>query len=585
MKTLEELHNLSIEALQASAKSLGIANPPSGKEELIQSILSAQGEQSEFFSDEPQSEFYTDEEVSEFYEASIFIGGEEQGRKPDPLKLKSGDQITLNEKSYEIKEIISENSLEAVIYKVENEQKQARVVKLYYPSAGARRGPNHLALELIHKINDKDVLRLFDFGTGKQMFAGRHSFEISEYAEGGDLLSVTDFKKKYSYSFIKNTLVPELFKGVQSLHQVGIIHCDLKPGNIFFKNKGQSDLVIGDYGSAKVKDQTEELGMVSQVIGTKYYLPPEQGRLIISEKNDYYSIGMILIHLLYPEKFCKEGSFTRVDPKKYQNIVLGQYENRDIIEFDPQYGELNELIIGLTYANPKERWGEEEVRRWMNGEEQFVASVATEELVTAPPLPAAPKKKSNWWVLVLIALVGGVFMLSFYNLYLEEQKKENGDLVEDKKEKPAPPETRKETPPPLEEEPNEELIRADIKTAVFNYYSACKMQDYARMTELCKPVIDTFYASYNVNFDALIPGFKTYYKKWAPQSYSVDWASLKVKEMPGGYFVSYNLTYLVSRISTGEIKEFPLTIFLTMDPVSYKVSTIFEKSGYNKSRY
>ena len=145
-----------------------------------------------------------------------------------------------------------------------------------------------------------------------------------------DLFAVANFKEKYTKDFIEKIIVPEILNGIRKLHEFKIYHCDLKPSNIFFKDRNQTDLLIGDYGSAKAYDleTIKEIRKTSTVKGTETYLAPEQPRGIISEKNDYYSFGIILLHLLYPEQFSSENNIRQVDKGKFEKIVETKMNRR-----------------------------------------------------------------------------------------------------------------------------------------------------------------------------------------------------------------------------------------------------------------
>lgn len=282
-----------------------------------------------------------------------------------------GDKLILKKTEFIITEIISEGTGEAVIYKIENGLKQLFALKLYFDFRNSKDEPNFETLNRIKNITDHDILKLYDFGVGSEKFKGKYCFEISDFAEGGDLLAVENFKEKYTNDFIENRIVPELFNGIKKLHEFKIYHCDLKPGNIFYKDSKQTDLLIGDYGSAKAYDleSEKELRKSSTVKGTDAYLPPEQARGIISEKNDYYSLGVILIHLLYPEQFASENNIKLVDRSKYNRIAERQYNSLPVIDLNPLYKRLNNLIEGLTLINHINRFGRQEVERWLKGEE------------------------------------------------------------------------------------------------------------------------------------------------------------------------------------------------------------------------
>jgi len=379
------------------------------RQALIAQLLDAQSANSSFFSlqdtlelseENDASGFITQDEASAFMtgseEESGFISAEESGfiseseqnsgfivdLEAGELKQKTGmsksmvhqlgqgDSLQLNGRTYFITEIISQSSGEAVIYKVKDEAGGVFALKLYREARNTKREPNAEALERIRQIEHEDILKLHDFGTGEKKYLNKYCFEISAFARGGDLLSVPDFKEKYNYFFILNQVVPQLFKGIQVLHERNIYHCDLKPQNVFYLDTDYMDLVIGDYGSAKTFEEGSQLEhkKYSEVIGTKTYLAPEQATGIISEKNDYYAFGMILLHLMYPEAIASDDDPRKIDREKLHKINEKQYEQVRIYPFPEENRKINQLIEGLTLYNAKHRWGKEEVARWLAGE-------------------------------------------------------------------------------------------------------------------------------------------------------------------------------------------------------------------------
>jgi len=297
-----------------------------------------------------------------------------------------GDKLTLRSNEYVITSIISEGTGEAVIYKVEDKSKNAFALKLYFEFGNPKEEPNYESLKRIKDVTDSDILKLYDFGVGADKYQGRYCYEISDFAEGGDLFAVADFKAKYTKDFIEKSIVPEILHGIRKLHEFKIYHCDLKPSNIFFKDTKQTDLLIGDYGSAKAYDlETEkEVRRSSTVKGTDAYLSPEQARGIISEKNDYYSFGVILLHLLYPEQLSNDNNTRQIDKRKFEKIVERQYNSQPVVDFNPAHKRLNNLIEGLTLINHINRFGKKEVDRWLNGEEIEVKYKATETSSVQP---------------------------------------------------------------------------------------------------------------------------------------------------------------------------------------------------------
>ncbi|MCF8356629.1 MAG: hypothetical protein K9H48_19470 [Melioribacteraceae bacterium] len=278
------------------------------------------------------------------------------------------DIIEFNGNKYTVIGVISEENTtgEAVIYKIKDHEEQVFALKLYYFFRDPKEEPNPESLERIKKITDPDILKLYDYGTGANKFQNKFCYEICDYAKGGDLLSVNNISEKYTPEFINSNVIPEIYKGIRRLHKNRIYHCDLKPENVFFLDANQTDLVIGDYGSAKTfgTDFSKSFKFTKFLKGTPFYNAPELFEYVVSEKNDYYSFGMIILRLLYPEMVIDE----KTERETFHHIRERRYAGKKIINFNPSYGNLNTLIEGLTLRDYNTRWGEKEVEKWLNGE-------------------------------------------------------------------------------------------------------------------------------------------------------------------------------------------------------------------------
>jgi serine/threonine protein kinase len=289
-----------------------------------------------------------------------------------------GSNVELRGNSYKIIEVLSLGvTTEADIYMVSNDIGEVYSLKLYHEHAEGYsfREPNFNTLSRISKISDKDILRLHFFGVGAEKFLSRYCYEICDLAEGGDLLTHLKSNGELSYDFILNHLVPQVLSGIRKLHDNKIFHCDLKPSNIFFRDKAKTDIVIGDYGSAKAYDLElqKDVNKSSTVIGTNYYMAPEQPRGFISEKIDYYAMGIILLQLLYPKELSKDGDNSSIDKQKFETISERQYNQQPVLHtFKSEYDRVNKLIEGFTLFNPQNRWGKREVVKWLRLEDSEI---------------------------------------------------------------------------------------------------------------------------------------------------------------------------------------------------------------------
>ena len=293
---------------------------------------------------------------------------EETGEPRQFLILQEGETLNLRidnaEVPFRIAGVISEPGTtgEAVVYRVLDADDQEYALKVYRILSRDEE-PNPVALKRIRKIGDADILRLYAYGMGPNRIMNAYCWELQAYARGGNLLSVPSLKQKYTPKFLEEVIVPQILNGIWTLHDDLIYHCDLKPQNIFYLDEGQNDIVIGDYGSAKTKEKGSGDSFITThtIRGSRFYVPPEFFGSIVRDKSDYYSMGCILLELLYSELFAED------DVAAKDKIKLLQNNHEKLIDYNPDYQHLNSLIEGCTLNNWELRWGRKEVEEWQRG--------------------------------------------------------------------------------------------------------------------------------------------------------------------------------------------------------------------------
>ena len=123
-------------------------------------------------------------------------------------------------------------------------------------------------------------------------------FLVMEYLDGENLGDLADRGRIALDAVI--VIGAQIAGAVAALHSAGIIHCDVKPDNVFVLYQTGADgwprVKVIDYGVAR--DVDDEPLADSTIAGTPCYMPPEQWRGAATVKSDVYSLGCLLYELV-----------------------------------------------------------------------------------------------------------------------------------------------------------------------------------------------------------------------------------------------------------------------------------------------
>jgi eukaryotic-like serine/threonine-protein kinase len=158
------------------------------------------------------------------------------------------------------------------------------------------------------QLNHPNVVRVIDFGKeGDQL-----PFMVMEWLEGSTLHSyLKNFAPIIPLDDLRDIMV-QVLSGFEAAHELGIIHRDVKPENMFVTEAGGRRIVkILDFGLAHVEVTREEdagptLTKSDALAGTPEYMSPEQCRsLAVGYESDIYSLGCVLTTMLQGKPpFC-----------------------------------------------------------------------------------------------------------------------------------------------------------------------------------------------------------------------------------------------------------------------------------------
>ena len=177
---------------------------------------------------------------------------------------------------------------------------------------------------------------------------GEFYYLILEYVEG---MTLKDY-------MIKNPRIPietivhiakQIAAGLSHAHQNGIIHRDIKPQNILMNEN--LTCKITDFGIARAYGDTT-LTQTNQMLGTVYYLSPEQARgNVATAQSDIYSLGILIFEMITGQIPFKGESAVAIALKHLQEELPDIDKFRDNI---PQ--SVKNIVLQATMKNPNERY-------------------------------------------------------------------------------------------------------------------------------------------------------------------------------------------------------------------------------------
>lgn len=158
--------------------------------------------------------------------------------------------------------------------------------------------------------------------------------------------------------------------GVAFAHDKGILHRDLKPGNILLREDGEP--LVVDFGLAKLNVAGEaSLSMTGQIFGTLAYMAPEQAISAkdADERADVYALGAILYYLLSGHRAFRPSGNIAVDVHRLQN-----HQPVPLRKLRPDLpGELELIVMKALQNDSRERYANagtlrDDVDRYLRGD-------------------------------------------------------------------------------------------------------------------------------------------------------------------------------------------------------------------------
>ena len=280
---------------------------------------------------------------------------------------------------YEIVEILGEGGM-AFVYKARDKQLQRYVaIKTLKPNyVNQEKFVDRFRREAqtAANLNHPNIVQIFDWGIDDEPYF------VMEYIEGNTLTSIISGNRTVGLNDILY-IGSQVANGLKEAHKRGLVHRDIKPGNIMITPDGK--VKVTDFGIVSLQNEESDITKTGAVLGTASYISPEQAQgKPVSFESDLYSLGTVLYELIagkppftgdspiatatkhLTDKPEKLSNFRKDIPKAFENAILKLLEKRPSDRFKSaedlralllqqrkqiQINQTQENLVDLT--NPK----------------------------------------------------------------------------------------------------------------------------------------------------------------------------------------------------------------------------------------
>ena len=284
-------------------------------------------------------------------------------------------------------------------------------------------------------IGHPHIVSVFDTGSDD----GVH-FIVMEYVEGRTLAEILAGGGRILPDRAID-IAMDVCRALEAAHAQGVIHRDIKPGNIMLNPRGE--VKVTDFGIARVTATADTVAQTAAILGTASYLSPEQAQgQPVDGRSDIYSLGCVLYEMVTGRPpFLGDSPVAVASKQVLEQPTPPSRLNPDVT------ADLDAVILRALAKNPANRYQSaedmhadlERAKRGLPVQATPLLAAGTTQVLDRPPAhptevlsPTEPERRTNWVpivvTLVLIALLGALLWFLAVNV-LNNDDQQTGVLV------------------------------------------------------------------------------------------------------------------------------------------------------------
>jgi serine/threonine-protein kinase len=216
-----------------------------------------------------------------------------------------------------------------VVYRVQHVE-LGKILAIKVLSAGA--GPDSTMAarfkreaRLVSKLSDPHTVQVFDYGVSDGV-----TWMVMQLVSGSDLSRLLRKQGVFEAARVAQ-VVDGVCRSLSEAHSLGIVHRDIKPGNIMLTEADEA--VVLDFGLAKLRDSREsnQLSARGTVIGTPGYMSPDQAMgSELDARADIYSLGAVMYRMLVGRAPFRGGTAAEMCLRQLQERPLSPHLARGV---------------------------------------------------------------------------------------------------------------------------------------------------------------------------------------------------------------------------------------------------------------
>ncbi|MGW6703750.1 protein kinase domain-containing protein [Streptomyces sp. NPDC054956] len=265
---------------------------------------------------------------------------------------------------YQLRDLLGEGGMASVYLAYDSALDRQVAIKTLHSELGREqsfRERFRREAQAVAKLSHTNIVSVFDTGEGVVTFAdpGKDDgavmpYIVMEFVEGQPLGSVLDGDiRQYGAMPADKALkvTADVLAALESSHEMGLVHRDIKPGNVMMTRRGV--VKVMDFGIARaMQSGVTSMTQTGMVVGTPQYLSPEQalGRAV-DARSDLYSVGIMLFELLTGRvPFVADSALGMAYAHVQEEPVAPSSINRSVTP------AMDALVARALKKNPNERF-------------------------------------------------------------------------------------------------------------------------------------------------------------------------------------------------------------------------------------